>query len=224
MGDSVLTAAVLLFDMDGTLVDSTASVERAWSRFAARHGLDAAAILAVAHGRPTIEVVAEFAPAGLDAQAETDRIEAEEIDRTDGISEVPGAAALLGSLDPARWAVVTSATRALTLRRLAAVGVPLPKVLVAADDVTNGKPHPQPYLMAAKALGHEASGAVVFEDAPAGLESAKAAGAAPVVVGGYAGEVAVGLPRVADLTAVQVRANGTDLAVTLGRQPVLPAW
>jgi sugar-phosphatase len=216
MGDSVLTGAVLLFDMDGTLVDSTASVERAWTRFAGRHGLEAAAILAVAHGRPTIEIVAEFAPPGVDAVAETDRIEAEEIDRTDGISEIPGAAALLKSLDPARWAVVTSATRALTLRRLAAVGVPLPKVLVAADDVTSGKPHPQPYLMAAKALGFDAAEAVVFEDAPAGLVSAKAAGAAPVVVGGYAGQEAEGLPRIPDFTAVRVDREGPHLSVTVG--------
>ncbi|SDD05295.1 HAD-IA family hydrolase [Glycomyces harbinensis] len=216
MGGSMLTGSVLLFDMDGTLVDSTASVERAWTRFAARHGLEAAAILAVAHGRPTIEVVAQFAPAGVDARAETDRIEAEEIDRTDGISEIPGAAALLGSLDPSRWAVVTSATRALTLRRLAAVGVPLPKVLVAADDVTNGKPHPQPYLMAAKALGYDATDAVAFEDAPAGLVSAAAAGAATVVVGGYAGAEARDLPRAADMRAVRVDQEGPRLTVTVG--------
>jgi sugar-phosphatase len=216
MGDSVLTGSVLLFDMDGTLVDSTASVERAWGRFAARHGLEASAILAVAHGRPTIEVVAEFAPRGVDVVAETDRIEAEEIDRTDGISEVPGSAALLRGLDRDRWAVVTSATRALTLRRLAAVGIPLPKILVAADDVTRGKPHPQPYMLAAKALGFDASEAVVFEDAPAGLASAKAAGAATVVVGGYEGEVADGLPRIADMRSVTVSANGSGLSVTLG--------
>ncbi|MBO3732155.1 HAD-IA family hydrolase [Glycomyces niveus] len=216
MGDSVLTGSVLLFDMDGTLVDSTASVERAWGRFAARHGLEASAILAVAHGRPTIEVVAEFAPRGVDVVAETDRIEAEEIDRTDGISEVPGSAALLRGLDRDRWAVVTSATRALTLRRLAAVGIPLPKILVAADDVTRGKPHPQPYMLAAKALGFDASEAVVFEDAPAGLASAKAAGAATVVVGDYEGEVADGLPRIADMRSVTVSANGSGLSVVLG--------
>jgi sugar-phosphatase len=215
MGDSVLTASVLLFDMDGTLVDSTASVERAWGRFAARHGLEATAILAVAHGRPTIEVVAEFAPAGVDVVAETDRIEAEEIDRTDGISEIPGAAALLSGLDRDRWAVVTSATRALTTRRLAAVGIPLPKILVAADDVTKGKPHPQPYMLAAKALGFEAGDAVVFEDAPAGLMSARAAGAATVVVGDYKGEAAEGLPRISDMLAVTVSANDTGLTVTL---------
>ncbi|WP_030156295.1 HAD-IA family hydrolase [Glycomyces sp. NRRL B-16210] len=215
MDGSVLKAGVLLFDMDGTLVDSTASVERAWGRFADRHGLEAAAILAVAHGRPTIEVVAEFAPKGVDVVAETDRIEAEEIDRTDGISEVPGSAALLGGLDPSRWAVVTSATRALTLRRLEAVGIPLPKLLVAADDVTKGKPHPQPYLKAARALGFDASEAVVFEDAPAGLESAKAAGATPVVVGAYKGAVTEGLPRIPDMQSVQVGADGSGLTVTL---------
>ncbi|MQM24178.1 HAD-IA family hydrolase [Glycomyces sp. NEAU-7082] len=201
--------------MDGTLVDSTASVERAWGRFAARHGLEAAAILAVAHGRPTIEVVAEFAPPGVDVVGETDRIEAEEIDRTDGISEIPGAAALLESLDPSRWAVVTSATRALTLRRLAAVGIPLPKVLVAADDVTKGKPHPQPYMLAARALGFDASAAVAFEDAPAGLISATEAGAATVVVGGYEGDATAGLPRVPDLTGVTVTQDGPALAVHL---------
>ncbi|SDK80602.1 sugar-phosphatase [Glycomyces sambucus] len=212
---SVLTASVLLFDMDGTLVDSTASVERAWGRFADRHGLEAGAILAVAHGRPTIEVVTEFAPAGVDAIAETDRIEAEEIDRTDGISEVPGAAALLQSLDPSRWAVVTSATRALTLKRLAAVGIPLPKVLVAADDVTRGKPHPQPYRLAARALGFDATDAIAFEDAPAGLASATGAGAATVVVGGYRGEAAAGLPRVPDMTGVRVVLDRETLSVTL---------
>jgi mannitol-1-/sugar-/sorbitol-6-phosphatase len=215
MGDTVLTVSVLLFDMDGTLVDSTASVERAWGRFAARHGLDATQILAVAHGRPTIEVVAEFAPRGVDVVAETDRIEAEEIDRTDGISEIPGAAALLSGLDRDRWAVVTSATRALTTRRLAAVGIPLPKILVAADDVTKGKPHPQPYMLAAKALGFDAREAVAFEDAPAGLASALAAGAATVVVGGYEGAAAAGLPRVTDMKSVQVSASGSVLDVTL---------
>jgi sugar-phosphatase len=160
-------------------------------------------------------VVAEFAPHGVDVVAETDRIEAEEIDRTDGISEIPGSAALLSGLDRERWAVVTSATRALTLRRLAAVGIPLPKILVAADDVTRGKPHPQPYMLAAKALGFDAAEAVVFEDAPAGLASARAAGASAVVVGDYKGEASEGLPRVPDMLSVSVSANGSGMSVTL---------
>lgn len=210
-----LSAEVLLFDMDGTIVDSTTSVVRAWSRFADRYGMDADAILSVAHGRPTVEVVAMFAPPGMDVAAEATRIEAEEIDRTDGIVEVQGAKALLESLDPARWAVVTSATRALTVKRMAATGLPHPKVLVAADDVTDGKPHPEPYLMAAEALGVDAASAVVFEDAEAGLRSALAAGTVPVVVGGHDGPAAEGLARVPDLRGVRVVRDGPGLEVRL---------
>lgn len=210
-----LSAEVLLFDMDGTIVDSTASVVRAWTGFAARNGLEAAAILAVAHGRPTVEVIAQFAPPGMDVAAEAARIESEEIDRTDGITEVPGAAVMLESIDPARWAVVTSATRELTVKRLAVAGLPQPRVLVAADDVTRGKPDPQPYLMAAEALGFEAKSAVVFEDAEAGLLSARAAGAAAIVVGAHAGPAAEGLPRVPDLRKVRATADGPGYKVTL---------
>ncbi|WP_211253330.1 HAD-IA family hydrolase, partial [Glycomyces tenuis] len=177
----MLPAEVLLFDMDGTLVDSSVAVEGAWRRFAARTGLDAEAILAVAHGRPTVEVIAEFAPPGMDVAAETARIEAEEIDRTEGIVEIAGAAALLESLDPDRWAVVTSATAELARRRLTTAGLPQPKVLVSADDITNGKPDPEGYRMAAEALGAAPGDAVVFEDAEAGLLAGRASGAATVV-------------------------------------------
>jgi mannitol-1-/sugar-/sorbitol-6-phosphatase len=207
------TAEVLLFDMDGTLIDSLVSVERAWRRFAARHGLEPEPILAVAHGRTTLAVVSDFVPSGVDPVAEAARIEAEEIDATEGIVEVPGAGALLSSLDPARWAVVTSATRELTVRRFAITGLPLPKVLVAADDVTESKPHPQGYRMAAEALGSTATAAVAFEDADAGLRAARASGAATVVVGGHDGEAAAGLPRVADLRQVRVDTGDTALTV-----------
>ncbi|WP_460497406.1 HAD-IA family hydrolase [Glycomyces tarimensis] len=203
-----LSAEVLLFDMDGTIVDSTVSVERAWNHFADRHGLQAEAILAVAHGRPTVEVVGMFATPGMDVEAEAARIESEEIDRTEGITEVPGSGVLLNSLDPARWAVVTSATRALTVKRLAVAGLPQPRVLVAADDVTEGKPSPQGYRMAAEALGADAGAAVVFEDAEAGLLAARASGAATVVVGGHEGPAAEGLPRIADMRAVRVTGDG----------------
>ncbi|THV33532.1 HAD-IA family hydrolase [Glycomyces buryatensis] len=214
--DVTLSAEVLLFDMDGTLVDSTKSAEDAWVRFAARHGIDAEKIVAVSHGRPTIEVVAQFAPPGLDIQAETDRIESEEIDRTEGITEIPGAAALLASLDPERWAVVTSASRPLTVKRLPAAGLPLPKVLITADDIVRGKPDPQGYRMAAEALGFDAANAVVFEDAEAGLLAGRAAKAATVVVGDYNGLAAEGLPRIADMRSVRVTPNGTGLGVSLG--------
>lgn len=212
---TVLPAEVLLFDMDGTLVDSSEAVEAAWRRFASRTGLDAEAILAVSHGRPTVEVIEEFAPAGMDVASETARIEAEEIDRTEGIAEIAGAGVLLRSLDPARWAVVTSATGELARRRLATAGLPQPKVLVSADDITQGKPHPEGYLKAAEALGAAPGGAVVFEDAEAGLLAGRASGAATVVVGGHDGAAAEGLPRVPDLREVRVVRSGPGLEVRL---------
>lgn len=215
MGAARLAAEVLLFDMDGTLVDSSAAVEGAWRRFAARTGLDAEAILAVAHGRPTVEVIAEFATPGMDVAAETARIEAEEVDRTEGIVAITGAAALLGPLDPDRWAVVTSATTQLARRRLATAGLPRPKVLVSADDVMRGKPDPEGYLAAAEALGSTGAEAVVFEDAEAGILAGRGSGATAVVVGGYDGPAARGLPRVPDLREVRVRSSGSGLEVVL---------
>ena len=211
-----LRAQVLLFDMDGTLVDSAAIVEDCWRRFASRHGLDAGAILAVSSGRPTIEVIAQFATPGMDPAAETARIEREELDRTEGIREIPGSRRLLESLDPGRWAVVTSAPRELARRRLVAAGLPVPQVLVGADDVTAGKPDPQGYRMAAEALGADPGEAVVFEDAEAGLLAGRAAGAAAVVVGGRTGGAADGLPRLADFRGVTVTAAGSRLRVVLG--------
>lgn len=212
----MMRARVLLFDMDGTLVDSAEVVEACWRRFAARHGLDAEAILAVSSGRPTIEVIEQFATPGMDPAAETARIEAEELDRVEGIFEVPGAKALLESLEPGRWAVVTSAPRELARRRLIAAGLPVPAVLVGADDVSAGKPDPEGYRKAAKALGAGPDEAVVFEDAEAGLLAGIASGAAAVVVGGYEGEAAAGLPRVSDLREITVGADGAELVVSVG--------
>ncbi|MFI0975913.1 HAD-IA family hydrolase [Streptomyces sp. NPDC021093] len=201
-----LTAEALLFDMDGTLVDSTVVVERTWRRFARRHGLDADEILATAHGRRTGETVARYAPAGVDAAAETARLVAEEIDDVDGIVPVPGAAELLDGLPAESWAIVTSAGLELTVHRMAAAGLPLPRCLLSADDVTEGKPHPMGYLAAARELGTAPVSAIVFEDAAAGLEAAVAAGTTPVVVGAYTGAAAKGLIRVTDLRDVSVTA------------------
>ncbi|MFI9175634.1 HAD-IA family hydrolase [Streptomyces lincolnensis] len=206
----------LLFDMDGTLVDSTVVVERTWRRFAARHGLDAEAILATAHGRRTGETVAAYVPAGVDAAAETARLVAEEVEDVDGIVPVPGAAELLASLPEGCWAVVTSAGRELTHRRMAAAGLPLPPLLISADDVREGKPSPEGYLAAAAALAVDPAATVVFEDAEAGLRAAVASGGAPVVVGAHGGTAAKGLPRVRDLRDVTVTGAGLGaLHVTL---------
>jgi sugar-phosphatase len=217
---TTLNPLALLFDMDGTLVDSTVVVERTWRRFARRHGLDAEEILATAHGRRTGETVARYAPPGTDAEAETARLVAEEVADVDGIVPVPGAADLLAALPPGTWAVVTSAGRELTHRRMAAAGLPVPEVLVSADDVTAGKPSPEGYLAAAAALGVDPARTAVFEDAEAGLRAARASGATPVVVGGHDGPAAEGLARVRDLREVTVRRTAAGaLDVTLGRAP-----
>lgn len=175
-------ASALLFDMDGTLVNSTVVVERTWKRFAERHNLDCEKILAMSHGRRTAETVALFAPPGIDLEEETARIVAEEVADTDGIIAVPGAIDLLSSLPRERWAVVTSANRELAERRMTAAGLPLPGIMIAAEDVTAGKPAPDGFLAAARALGAAPSDCLAFEDAPAGLRAAHASGAMVLAV------------------------------------------
>lgn len=200
---TTVAVAAVLFDMDGTLVDSTAVVERTWRAFAGRHHLDAERILAVSHGRRTEETVAAFAPAGLDADAEARRLVARECVDTEGIVAVPGAAELLASLREGSWALVTSAGRDLAEARMGAAGLPMPPVVVCADDVTAGKPDPEGYLTAAARLGTAADRTIVFEDAEAGLLAARAAGARTVVVGACAAAAAEALDRVPDLRGVR---------------------
>jgi HAD superfamily hydrolase (TIGR01509 family) len=203
-GARTLTVRAALFDMDGTLVDSAAVVERTWRGFAQRFGLDPAAILQVSHGLPTAQTVRRFAPSGVDVEAETQRVIASEVEDLDGIVAVPGALQVLTALPAGRWAVVTSASRELAIRRMAAAGLPVPAVLVSADDVTEGKPSPQGYRIAAAQLGVAPSATVVFEDAAPGLLAGRAAGARTVVVGDLTGPATDGLARVPDLTGIGV--------------------
>jgi sugar-phosphatase len=209
-----VTAAGLLFDMDGTLVDSTAVVERTWRAFAVRHRLDAEQILAVSHGRRTEETVAEFAPAGVDIDAETRRLIAQEVVDTEGIVAVPGAAELLASLPKGSWALVTSAGRALAEARMGAAGLPIPPIVISADDVLAGKPSPEGYLAAADRLGVAPGQAIVFEDAEAGVLAARASGARTVVVGACTAPITEELERVADLRGVQVEYAAGRLLVS----------
>ncbi|WP_277961022.1 HAD-IA family hydrolase [Pseudomonas sp. RIT-To-2] len=215
-----LTVAALLLDMDGTLVDSTAVVERTWLRFARRHHLDPALILHSAHGRRSEETVRQFAPAGVDVAAETARIIAEELLDTEGIVAVPGALALLQALKGARWAVVTSASRALAERRLRAAGLPVPHLLIAAEDVSEGKPAPDGYEAAARQLCVEPQHCLAVEDAPAGLKAAHAAHCQVVAVATTLAPPALGEPLwVKDLRGLIVtgRTKGAlHLSITLG--------
>jgi mannitol-1-/sugar-/sorbitol-6-phosphatase len=169
----------VLFDMDGTLVDSRALVERMWLRWAERRGVSPAAILAVAHGRRTLETMQIVAPqfATPEEAAQLDAEEEEEGREHGGESAIAGAASLLGALPIERWAIVTSADADIARRRVAGVGLPVPRLLIGAADVQVGKPDPEGYRRAAHALGVEPARCVVVEDTPAGVRAGRAAGA-----------------------------------------------
>ena len=170
----------LLFDIDGTLVDSSAVVERTWRQVASEFDADPAPILRNCHGRRDIEVVQEFFPpeAGQRVLARISELEAKALD---GIVAIRGAAQLLAALNDLQWAAVTSGPRALMQARLQAAGLPVPGVLIAAEDVRRGKPDPEGFLLAAAVLEVPAASCVVIEDSPAGVTAGKAAGA--VVIG-----------------------------------------
>ena len=171
----------MLSDLDGVLVDSAAMIERTWRGFAARHGLDADEVVAAGHGRRSIDLIRLVAP-HLDAEFEAARVEREEIAQTPGLRLLPGARALVESVPAERFAIVTSGSRALALARLGAAGLPVPDVLVTADEVDDGKPHPAGYLRAAELLGVDPAHSVVIEDAPAGVEAGRAAGMTVIAV------------------------------------------
>ena len=156
-------------------MDSTPCVTRVWRTWAKEHSLDPDHVVHVAHGQRTIETVRTVAP-NLDAQRETDRIEQREIDDTDGLRVLPGAQTLLAALPLNRYTIVTSGTRQLATKRLQVAGLPVPPKMVTADDVTRGKPDPEPYLAGAAMLGFEPQSCLVFEDAPSGILSAKSGG------------------------------------------------
>ncbi len=167
--------SAILFDLDGVLVDSTRSVSRQYRLWAQRANLDPRIVEDIPHGVRSIDVVRELAP-HLDAEAEVKRIEKMEAEDQDGVVVMPGAAELLKSIPEGRWCVVTSGTRYLATRRLTHAKLPTPRVMVSADDVSKGKPDPEPYLTGAKLLGMTASDCLVIEDAPAGIQAAHAGG------------------------------------------------
>lgn len=172
----------VIFDMDGTLVDSSAAVEGAWRNWALKHRVSLEKIMEVAHGRRTQEVVQRFAPQGIDVEREASELEATESGDANDIRAVAGALELLRWIPDGDWAVVTSASRQLASRRLQAAGLPVPDLLISADDVSIGKPHPQGYLLAVERMGARAGNCLVFEDAHAGIAAAKDAGCDVVAI------------------------------------------
>jgi sugar-phosphatase len=195
----------IVFDLDGVLVDSYAVVERAWRRWANEVGLDADDVAAVVHGRPGRDVIRELAPR-RDVEADLARVDAWEAD-LDGVVVVPGARACLEIAQRGPWAIVTSGSRQVATRRLTAFDLPTPRILITADDVTRGKPDPQPYDKASQALGIAPSDCTVIEDTPAGVAAAKAAGMTVVAVATTHAPAALAAADdvVADMDAVAAR-------------------
>ena len=170
----------VLFDMDGTLVDSTAAVYRAWARWAVEHGVPEDQMRGH-DGIPAASIVAKFLPEA-EREAGVLRINELELNDTDGLLVLPGAAEALAALADAPNAIATSCTMPLAKARIASSGLVAPTVLVTADQVEHGKPAPDPYLLAAERLGVDPARCLVVEDAPLGLQAAKAAGCATLAV------------------------------------------
>jgi sugar-phosphatase len=173
----IWSPAAILADLDGTLVDSVASSERAWGALARRRGLDEEETHRFAMGRPTRETIALLVPAE-ERVAEQAQVDRDEVDDAGSVVAYPGAAELLAG--PLPIAVVTSGSAELATARLRGAGLEVSEAMITADSISNGKPDPEPFLLGARALGVEPRRCLVLEDAPAGIESARAAGM-PVV-------------------------------------------
>lgn len=177
------TFDAILFDMDGTLINSVPAVERAWNRWAEEFNLDTSGSFSLAHGTPAKDLVTQLIPAA-DVERAFARIVQLEIEDTDGIELLPGTSHMLAAVPAERQAIVTSCTRALAAARIGATGLNQPEVLVTADDVIRGKPDPEPFRRGAELLGFNPSRCLVVEDAPTGLTAARAAGCATLAVAG----------------------------------------
>lgn len=173
----------LLFDNDGVLSDSLASVDEAWGRWSKKYAPDFV-ISFEHHGRRASEIIRDLLPESLFEQAHSE-INRLEIELTHLTKPMPGAIELTKMAPPGTWTIVTSATPALANARLRQAGIEIPSALVTGDDVKHGKPNPEPYQTAARKLGIPIDSCVVFEDAPNGIEAGKSSGASLVVGVGY---------------------------------------
>lgn len=178
----LLSCRAILFDLDGTLVDSIAAVDRAWTIWCKEHGLDPGVVLPRIHGRRAADSVRVVAP-HLDAHTELERLEELESTDTRGVTITPGASEFLDHLPQGVWGIVTSGSPAVANSRMRATGLPRPEVFVTAEMVANGKPAPDPFMKGAELLGIEPSQCLAFEDAEAGIRSARGAGMEVVCIG-----------------------------------------
>jgi len=181
----VIAAKAIVFDLDGVLADSTALVDRAWETWAARHGVDPDRAVAIGRGRRAIEAIRILAPHVDPSEGAIEMETLEEL-QIESVVPIHGAPQFVQrAIDAGTpWAVATSGTRRIAMPRLRRACIPEPPVLVTADDITHGKPHPEPYEKAADALGFPPWECVVFEDAPAGMLAARRSGAKVIGIGG----------------------------------------
>ena len=203
-----IRALGLLFDLDGTLIDSLPAVDRAWGAFAGRHGFAHDYVRERIHGRRSIDSIRELLP-DHDAEVEDAWIRDLESRDTEGVVALPGARDLLEALPLDHWCIVTSGTSDVACARIAAAGLPLPKFAVFGEDVQNGKPHPEPFERGARLLGRHPADCLGFEDTDAGLQSIDAA---------FVRAVAVGRPPLMDLSGVRLKVthDGLELEIPDG--------
>jgi len=215
-GTCELVCDAVLFDLDGTLVDSAKVIERLWAEWAARHSLNVKDILAISHGRRAEETMRLIAPHLTTLKEEAEARLHEEEQQSEGLVAVAGAKPLLDSIPQTRWAIVTSCTQKLAEARLQSVGLPVPAVMISQESVSRGKPHPDGYLEAARILGWAAKNCLVVEDAPVGVEAGRAAGmrVLGVCTTFPAGQLSADL-NVADLTEVAI-VPGVPLTIRIG--------
>ena len=208
--------AAFLFDMDGTVTNSIAATERVWTAWALSHGLDVEAFLPTIHGVRAEETIRRQNLKDVDIAHEVAAVLAGEIADIEDVVPIPGAEAFLRALPADRWAVVTSAQRDLALSRLNAAGLPIPAVLVTAEDVSRGKPAPDGYRLAAQRLGVAADACLVFEDAPAGILAGEAAGAGVIVItAAHRHPFATAHPALTDYSDVRVAVDHDGLRLTV---------
>jgi sugar-phosphatase len=213
-----VSAQALLFDMDGVLINSIPAVERVWSRWAEARGFDVHEVLRHAHGRPSIATLRDLLP-DADHEAENRLIERAEIEDVADIVPLPGVQDLLAALPPERWAIVTSCTRDLAEVRIRAAGLPRPGLFITANDITHGKPNPEPYLKGATGLGFAPEQCIVVEDALAGIASGRGSGARVIAFTTTASipDVVAAHPDwiVKDCSAIRLEAGEPELQLTL---------
>jgi len=209
-----LIASAILFDLDGVLADSTPSVNRAWSAWALRVGLEPDWLLPRIHGRRAIDTIRDVRPE-LDAESELATLVADETTDNADVVEIPGARALVSALPADRWAIVTSGLLPVATARLVAASVPLPRIMVTAESISRGKPDPEAYLKGAAELGVAPADCLVVEDAPAGAAAARAAGMRllGLATTHTAAELEPADLIVPDLTHLVVRVTGDKLEV-----------